>query len=775
MPFCSLMSRWALGLALLTSALSLVAQPPMATIEGQVVGATTGKPIGNASIALVPGNISLATATDSSGFYRITAIPVGHYVLRAFAIGFDTLEVPELWLRAGKQSIQRVELSASANVLASVTISAMAKEQPAVLGIRTFTVEQGLRWPATFQDPGRLVTALPGVASVNDQANHLSIRGNSPNANAWLLEGVEVVNLNHTGNAGTPTDLPTLSGGGVNMLSAQMLGTSRLLTGVFPISYDNALGGILDMRFREGSKQRREWTLQAGLMGLDASTEGPIGTSARSSYLVNYRYSTVGLLGALGVDLGDEAITYQDLSFHVALPIGKRGEWHLFGVGGSSSNKFKAVHDTAVWEFDKDSRNITYTSTTGAIGARMRAPVGAKANLSAAMVLSGAYQGREEERLLPDYAVGYRAEAQLDERKLAGHVQLEGAAGSRFHYEAGASLLERRIEGMRTGVASGWMARPWANGRWLLGEHVQAHVGLGIAWFTFSETAIAEPRAGLQWHMRHGHVLGLSAGVRSQMPQWQSFSPYSAGRVIGPTRSHDLVLGYDHPVNDRLSVHAEAYMQLLTHVPIGPIMAVDNFMVPATWSVLNAWDEPIGFPLATNGKGRNMGLEASVDHRFANQLFYQANGSLYRSTFTTGDIKERDSRWDGRYAANFLCGKEFKKAKDDRVRTWGLSMRLCLAGGFREQPIDQRMSAAIGQTAYATPNWNAPLADLHRLDLRIYLKMDREGRTGLWALDLQNATNARNEAFRYYDHRKDDVVTKYQLGIIPNISYRIEF
>lgn len=744
----------------------------MATVEGQVVDVISGMPVRGAAVALSPGNVSLTAATDSSGHYSITAIPVGHYALRVAAMGFDTLEVPELWLRAGKQSVQRIELSPSANTLGTVTISAMARERPAMLGVKAFTVEQSLRWPATFFDPARLVTALPGVAAVNDQANHLSIRGNSPNANAWLLEGVEVVNLNHTGNAGTPTDLPTLSGGGVNMLSAQMLGTSRLLTGVFPMGYDNALGGILDMRLRDGNAKRREWTLQAGLMGLDASTEGPIGTSTRSSYLVNYRYSTVGLLGALGVDLGDEAITYQDLSFHVALPIGKRGEWHLFGVGGSSSNKFEAVHDTAVWEFDKDSRNITYTSTTGAIGARMRTPVGAKANLSAAMVLSGAYQRREEERLRPDYAVGYRAETQLDERKLAGHVQLEGAAGARFHYEAGASLLERRIEGMRNSTTSGWMVRPWVSGRWSLSEHVQAHVGMGVAWFTFSETAIAEPRAGLQWHMRHGRVLGLSAGMRSQMPQWQSFATGGAGRVIGPTRSHDLVLGYDHPVNGRLSVHAEAYMQVLKDVPIGPLMALDNFMV---WSVLNAWDEPVRFPLATNGKGRNMGVEASVDHRFANQLFYQANGSLYRSTFTLDGPTEHDSRWDGQFTANVLGGKEFKKAKNDRVRTWGLSMRLCLAGGFREQSIDQRMSAAIGQTAYNTPDWDAPLADLYRLDLRIYLKRDRKGRTGLWALDLQNATNARNEAFRYYDHRQGGVVTKYQLGIIPNLSYRIEF
>jgi len=48
-------------------------------------------------------------------------------------------------------------------------------------------------------------------------------------------------------------------------------------------------------------------------------------------------------------------------------------------------------------------------------------------------------------------------------------------------------------------------------------------------------------------------------------------------------------------------------------------------------------------------------------------------------------------------------------------------------------------------------------------------------RTGLWALDLQNVTNTRNEAFRYFDARQGKVVTQLQLGLIPNISYRIEF
>ena len=35
--------------------------------------------------------------------------------------------------------------------------------------------------------------------------------------------------------------------------------------------------------------------------------------------------------------------------------------------------------------------------------------------------------------------------------------------------------------------------------------------------------------------------------------------------------------------------------------------------------------------------------------------------------------------------------------------------------------------------------------------------------------------NAQNEAYRYFDQRKGAIVTRYQLGLIPNLSYRVEF
>lgn len=767
--------RWAVGVLLLASR-PLMAQPPMATVQGQVVEAGSLFPVQGASVALVPGNASLITTTDSSGHFRIAAVPVGHYALRVAAPGHDTLEVPELWLRAGKQTVQRLLLTAAAQELGSVSVSAMGRERLSPLGVRPFTVEQSLRWAATFFDPARLVAALPGVASVNDQANHLVIRGNSPNANAWTLQGVEIVNPSHTGNAGTPSDLPTLSGGGVNILSAQMLGTSQLLMGVLPADRDNALGGILDMRLRNGNMKQQEWTLQAGLLGIDASTEGPIGKGGRSSYLANYRYSTVGLLGAMGVDLGDEAITFQDLSFHVALPVGKRGDLHLFGLGGTSSNVFQALHDTTEWEVDKDSRNIDYSSSMGAVGANMHVPLGARTTLSAAFAASEIDQKRTEDVLRTDYTVGQHFEAALSERKLSGMAQVEGAIGARFRYSAGASATERRLTSRQNSDVHGWLLRPWIQGRWSLTEHLQATAGVGVAYFTFTEEAAAEPRASLEWRMRHGRKLALAAGMRSQLPQWQSFGvgtwPLFTQPAIGLTRSQDVVLGYDHPVTDRLTLHAEAYYQYLTNVPVEGIHQFINN--GQAFSMVNVWDEPVDVSLLPVGTATNMGLELSLDRRFANSWFYQVNASVFNSRYKDAGGYEHATRWDSQYLFNLFGGKEFKKVKEDRVRTWGVSGRANVMGGMWNPPLPT-YTDINGAVIYAgNPDWEQ-LPTYYRIDLRVYLKKDRKGRTGMWSVDLQNVTNAQNAAFRYFDVRKDEVITKYQLGIIPNLSYRIEF
>lgn len=761
---------------------TLKAQEPAGTLRGVVRDAVSGAPVASAAVVLEPTAPQRGTATDSLGRFVLSGVSVGTYTVKGSAVGFTPLSMAEVWVRSGKETVLDLALQPVSVELEAVVVGAVDRGWDGrSLDARAITVEQGLRYPAMFFDPARLVTATPGVAVPNDQANHLMVRGNGPNANTWLLEGAEIVNPNHLGNAGTASDLPTLSGGGVNILSAQMLGPSRLRTGVMPASHGNALGGIMDMALREGNRDRREWTAQAGLIGIDVSTEGPIGKSGKAFHLVNYRYSTLGLLSAMGVDIGDEAISFQDLAFHAGTRLGERGELRLFGMAGLSSNVFKASTDSALWVNDKDSRDITYTSNMGAAGAKVLLPLGERVFLRATAAWSAAYQDREEkERDTMATAPAGPAFASLYERKLSGIAQVEGGAGARLRYTVGMSAIERATINTLKDTVSTWLLRPFVQGRLSLNDRIELNAGFAWSQATFGNDGVPEPRGGLRLRTgRHG-LLMASAGVRSQLPMQQvintmASSPSAAAlgipnnRKLGLMRAQDAVVGYEHRLTDVLTARVEAYAQWIDGVP----RPWAGFAPDVDEALSNAWDVPFLMPMQPSAGARVMGAELSVSRAFHDGLYWQANGSVFRSSYTVAG-SEHPARWDAGWTANAMVGKEWRKAKDDRVRTWGVGLRALGVGGLRYTPAEAQNRRGAWSFFPGEP-YSAKLNDVYRIDLRVYLKRDRQGRTGLWALDLQNATNARNEAYRAFDYRQGGFVTRYQLGLIPNLSYRIEF
>ena len=91
-------------------------------------------------------------------------------------------------------------------------------------------------------------------------------------------------------------------------------------------------------------------------------------------------------------------------------------------------------------------------------------------------------------------------------------------------------------------------------------------------------------------------------------------------------------------------------------------------------------------------------------------------------------------------------------------------------------PIDLDASREAQQTVFDTSNgFTEQQPDYFRTDLRVTFKRFRPSYTSTFGIDIQNVTNQQNLAFRTYDFLQDEVVEKFQLGLIPLISYRIEF
>lgn len=768
--------KWTLLFSLLITFTQLNAQ----TIRGTVSDADTGQPLVGATVAL--NENQGGTTTDSTGQFRFTGLEIGQrYQLTVSFLGYAPVVLTEILVESGKEQLFDITLSQTNAELATVTVRGRQSEGRWYLpSVKVLTIEETMRFPATFFDPARLTFAYPGVIGDNDQTNGISVRGNSPNHLRWRLEGVDIVNPNHTPNAGTFSDRVTQSGGGVNILSAQLLGTTRFYTGAFPVEFGDALGGVLDMHLRPGNDQKREWTVQTGLIGIDLAAEGPLNKAKGSSYLVNYRYSTVGLLQLLGMELGDEAINFQDLSFNLAFPLENGGEATVFGLGGISTNVFEAQRDSTLWEFSKDRFDIDFSSRMGALGATLQLPAGRNGLWKTSFAASGLESTRTGERLDDSYNPVLAEEDELNQSKLSLHsfYQLKWNPQNRLRVglvltQMGYNLTSRLAnEVIASGNTSGALWQPYFDWRNNLTPNLDLNAGLHFTYFGLNGSNAVEPRVSLDWRQARNRI-SLAYGLHSQTQAPQLYfaqtEPANDNKNLELTKAHHLGLGYQYELSNTRQLEFELFYQYLFDVPVT--------VSPSSFSALNLVEQFVTVPLVNRGEGRNYGLSVNYQQQIQQGLYYLINGTVFESKYTGSDDQERDTRFNAGMIANATLGKEWTKRKDNgKIKITGLNGRLTYSGGFRDTPIDANASAQAGRTVYREDQaFSLQQPAYYRLDLRLYLKWNKPGRHNTLSLDIQNATNRENTAFSYYDTQARQIVEKKQLGIIPIINYRMEF
>ncbi|MCB0583822.1 MAG: hypothetical protein KDD06_00615, partial [Phaeodactylibacter sp.] len=495
----------------------------------------------------------------------------------------------------------------------------------------------------------------------------------------------------------------------------------------------------------------------------------------------NYRYSTVGLITSLGVDFGDEQINFQDLSFNLSFPGKNGGCFTLFGLGGISENLFEAERDSSLWEFAKDGFDITFRSKMGALGGSYELPVGQRTLWHTAVAVSAANSSRIGERLDSEYVPVREEKDEQTEAKYTLHSfvnrKLAHAASLRLGFRLTRQYYDmlsvaRAVDTLASGDGGGLLLQPYLSWSGMLSPAIRINAGLHFMYFSFSGSSALEPRISMEWRFTPRDRLSLAYGLHSQLQPAQLYFIHNAneGRQLGLTRAHHIVMSYRRQLGPATSLQAEAYYQSLFDVPI----AAD---ARNSFSALNLTEGFVNHALVNEGTGMNYGLEVTLQRLFTDGVFYLLNGTLYQSKYKGSDGVERDTRFNGNYILNSTLGKEWaKQKKASRLVAWGASIRLVYLGGFRDTPIDVEASAGSGEAVFLQEKaFSVQQPAYFRTDLRVYRKWNRQKFNSTLALDIQNLANTQNVAFSYYDTQQMKVVEKYQLGIIPILTYRIEF
>ena len=333
------MKRLTFILVMIFISAAISAQKYTQTIRGTITDADTYVTLPGANIIIINTDPIQGATTDIDGNYKIENVPVGRHNIKVSYIGYEDVYFNEIELITGSELVLNVELTEDITTLNELVVTAkdvMGEPINSMVTIsgQRMTIESTARVAAGINDPARTVQSFAGVATEDDENNELVVRGNSPRGMLWRMEGVEIPNPNHFSNGEGG------SGGGVSALSTQVLDNSDFYTGAFAAEYGNALSSVFDLRLRNGNNQKREYSFQMGVMGIQASAEGPFSKKSEASYLINYRYATTSLLNQMGFSIGDEDIypEWQDLSFNINVPTKKFGKFNLWGLGGKSSS-----------------------------------------------------------------------------------------------------------------------------------------------------------------------------------------------------------------------------------------------------------------------------------------------------------------------------------------------------------------------------------------------------------------------------------------------------
>jgi hypothetical protein len=495
------------------------------------------------------------------------------------------------------------------------------------------------------------------------------------------------------------------------------------------------------------------------------------------------------LLNKAGFKLTQGSTNFQDLTYNIFLPTSRAGEFTFFGFGGLSSEKTDREKDSTKWKKNSERYNWNFLSNTGVSGITHRILFGNRTSLKTAIAVSFAQNGYDETYIEDDYSASQEYKDSYKTRKWIFSSTLNHIIDKRSSLRAGtiSSLIKfdyyrqskAEPDGPLTEVINTrrqtetvqgflqWQYRP--------SEKVTFNTGLHYIQLLYNHSYSIEPRASVKLDLNSRNSIAFGYGLHSQLQGMGIYfaqTKNSRGETVQPnrnldlTKAHHLVISHNYLLTKNLRIKTECYYQQLFNVPVS--IADSN-----TFSTLNVQGDYVIQPLVNNGKGRNYGIEVSLEKYLARNLYYTISNSFYQSKYTAADGIERNTRFNGNYVTNLIAGKDF--VSENKRKTFGVNIKTIFAGGFRTTPIDleksviKQYSVFKDKDAYSLRN-----PSYFRTDLRVSMKWNRKHLTSTLSLDIQNVTNRLNVYNESFDKEEGKIVYNYQNGLIPILNYKVE-
>lgn len=764
----------------------LNAQHLTQTLKGTVIDKSAQYPLMGVNVVLLNDDTFTATTTDMDGNFKLEKVPVGRQALKCSYIGYEDIVLPNILINSAKEMVLSIEMEEKISELGEVVVTDKKSKDKAInemasVSARTISIEEMTRFSGSIQDPARMAQNYAGVAGASDDRNDIIVRGNSPTGVLWRLEGVDIPSPNHFSALGT-------TGGPVGMLNANNLKNSDFLSSAFPAEYGNALSSVFDLKLRTGNTERFEFLGQIGFNGFELGAEGPIGIGKNASFMGNYRYSTLSIFSALGIDFGTGSAIpqYQDLTFKINIPTKKAGRFSLWGLGGLSYIEFLAEDNGDDNLFNEDNENSRFESNTGVIGLSHLYFFNNNTYSKLSIAMSGTESIGDIEKINEDKSitpfnaqdnsqVKYNVSWKFNRKFNAKNRLTFGLQQELFNISVEDSVyLDENWKTLLDFGGNAALSQAFIQYQNRISDQLKLNLGLHGQYFNLSNSFAIEPRIGLQYEPNDLNTFSLGAGMHSQLQPIVIYfiedeeSGKTTNEDLDFTKSIHLATGWDRSLNENMRIKLEAYCQYLYSVPVDE--------EPTDFSLLNTGAD-FGFPFRSNlineGTGENYGLELTIEKFFSNNYYFLITGSVFESTYTGSDNVRRNTLFNTNYVSNLLVGKEFKLSNKFSIT---IDAKVTYAGGRRYTPILLEESIAEGETVRDDNQiFEERYKDYFRSDLKIGFRQNAKKISQTFSVDLQNFTGSQNIFIQDFKASTNSIATTYQRGFFPDVRYQILF
>lgn len=771
------MSKKIITILLSMLVISYISAQQTGVIIGSVKDKNTQAEIIGASI-LVEGT-NLGTITDINGNYKLTA-PVGTYTIRVSSVGYVSATKYNIPLMSGYDQVINFELLEDNVSLNDVVVtfdkekSASAGDMISPLSVQQLTSQEIRSNPGGSLDVSKVVQTLPGVGSNNGgggSRNDIIIRGGAPNENVYYLDGIEVPIINHFQTQGS-------SGGAQGILNVAFIEDLKLTSSAFDARYDNVLASTFVINQRNGNPERLEAEVRTGLTESALTFEGPIGKNKKTTFLASARQSYLGLLFSW-IDIPIRP-NYFDYQYKLTHRFNNKNSLTVLGIGAIDNFSF-AQNANSTPENVYITRSLPYINQWNyTIGATYK-------HLYKKGFMTVSFSRNLFENNVDKYKEGVKDETaqtldlestetenklKLDFNNFVNGWKFSGGVGAQYvKYDIdlfsqitndlidsnGTILLpglsintNNNIEFFKYG-AYAQVAKVFFNKRLLVSGGVRTDMN------SFTDNGnnplkTLSPRLSLQYKITPKFDLTASFGQYYKIPAYtilgyKDNNGLLVNKDMDYIQSTHYVVGTEYLPNDALRFVAEGFYKQYANYPVSLTTGVSLANLGNDFGAIG--NERV----VSNGLGKALGLEFSVQQKLIKKLFYVFSYTYVESFFAGLDGVYRPSTWDNRHLLSTTLGYIFKN-------NYQAGLKYRYAGGNPytpfNMPVSQQTYLLLGTgTLNYTQTNSLRLLDFSQLDIRIDKKFNFKKSTLEVFIDVQNILGALNESSPTYTFKRN--------------------